>query len=529
MAVSVSEDQEESKAPESQVTSADSHRQILKSSALVGGSQLINVVIGIARTKAIAIILGPAGFGLFGLYNSVSSLIQTIAGLGVNSSGVREIAAAVSRGHADQIAHTASALRKVGIALGAIGALLTILLAAPISKLTFNTDQHAASIRWLSLAVFLLLIAGSQSALIQGMRRLKDLAKMQVIGSLAGMIGAVSLTMLYRERGIVPSLILVAATGLVTSWWFSRGLASATPEQSFPLREHRQVLREVASLLKLGVAFMLSSCITLGIAYAIRICILRSLGMAATGLYQSAWTLGGFYVGVILQAMGADFYPRLTAVAEDNALCNRLVNEQTLVGLVVAGPGVVCSLTLAPVVISVFYSAKFFAAISILRWVCLGAFLQVISFPIGYVIIAKAKRALFIACEVAWGVVSLALAYSLIPRLGLRGAGITYCLSYCFHCLMIWAVVHRLSGFTWSRENVRVGSVSIALIVGAFLSAIALPATVAIPLGAVILLLSVVYSSRILTTMVPMERVPPIAKRLLTACHLMPRRAGLGN
>ena len=81
-------------------------------------------------------------------------------------------------------------------------------------------------------------------------------------------------------------------------------------------------------------------------------------------------------MGIILQAMGADFYPRLTASAHNNQECNRLANEQTLVGLLVAGPGVIASLTLAPLIIALFYSAKFGPAVGILRWVCLGASLD---------------------------------------------------------------------------------------------------------------------------------------------------------
>ena len=79
-------------------TEKNTYGQILKSSALVGGSQAVNIVIGIVRTKAMALLLGPAGFGLFGLYGSISSLTQSIAGMGINSSGVRQIAEAVGSG-----------------------------------------------------------------------------------------------------------------------------------------------------------------------------------------------------------------------------------------------------------------------------------------------------------------------------------------------------------------------------------------------------------------------------------------------
>ena len=48
--------------------------------------------------------------------------------------------------------------------------------------------------------------------------------------------------------------------------------------------------------------------------------------------------------------MGADFYPRLTAVSKDNVACNRLVNEQARISLLLAGPGVIGTLTLAALV-----------------------------------------------------------------------------------------------------------------------------------------------------------------------------------
>lgn len=77
--------------------------------------------------------------------------------------------------------------------------------------------------------------------------------------------------------------------------------------------------------------------------------------------------------------MGTDFYPRLTAVAEDNAQCNRLVNEQTEVGLLLAGPGILATLALAPLVLVIFYSSRFVAAVGVLRWICLGTLLQVVT------------------------------------------------------------------------------------------------------------------------------------------------------
>ena len=117
----------------------------------------------------------------------------------------------------------------------------------------------------------------------------------------------------------------------------------------------------------------------MGAAYAVRAMVLQWDGAEAAGYYQAAWTVGGLYVGTILQAMGADFYPRLTGAAHDHALMNRLVNEQTQVGLLLAAPGVIATLAFAPLAILVLYSSEFGEATEVLRWICLGMALRVTS------------------------------------------------------------------------------------------------------------------------------------------------------
>ncbi len=492
--------------------------QVLKSSALVGGSQFINVGISMVRTKAMAVMLGPAGFGLFGLYNSIANLAQTLAGMGVNSSGVRQIAAAVSTGDNKTIAETVTVLRRVSVLLGLMGAAILVIFSRQISTITFATDQHAAAISWLSIAVFLTLISASQSALIQGMRRIGDLVKIQILGALFGTVFGIPLVYFFRERGVVPSLICVAAMTIVSSWWYSRRIKTASEFVSSI--SVKQLRTEVGALLKLGFAFMASSLITLGVAYAIRVMILHQIGVDAAGLYQSAWTLGGLYVGFILQAMAADFYPRLTASANDDGACNQLVNEQAQVGLLLAGPGVLASLTLAPLVIAIFFSTRFGAAVGVLRWVCLGAMLQVVSWPIGFIIIAKARRTLFICCEVAWGLVSIGLAALCIRSFGLVGSGVAFFGSYVFHAVMIYFVVGKVSGFRWSRHNWTTGTVTLTAITLVFSGFYLLPFAYSVGLGLIATLISSIYSVRTLASFLAAEQVPAPIRKLLIALGL---------
>jgi O-antigen/teichoic acid export membrane protein len=494
----------------------NSYGQILKSSALIGGAQIANIAIGIVRTKAMAVLLGPAGFGLFGLYGSVASLTQSIAGMGINSSGVRQIAEAVGSGDRARVAKTAAVLRRTSIVLGSLGAALLVVFSRQISKLTFGNTERAAAVSLLSVVVFFTLVAGGQTALIQGMRRIADLAKINILGAFFGLCASIPLVYLFRQKGVVPSLISVAAMTILTSWWFSRKIdVEATTVSLSAVRQ------EVSALLKLGSAFMASGLMTIGVAYFVRVTLLHKIGFEATGLYQSAWTLGGLYVGFVLQAMGADFYPRLTASSHNPEESNRLVNEQTLIGLLLAGPGVIATLTFAPLVIALFYSAKFGAAVEILRWICMGVMLQVITWPMGFIIVAKGRSGIFFAAELAWTVVALALAWVCVRYFGLNGAGIAFFGSYVFHGFLLYPVVRWLSGFHWSRESRRTGLFFLPLIAAVFCGFHVLPIFAAYTFGVLAAGVSTVYSIRVLSNLVPIERLPRILTVLVGQVRLI--------
>jgi PST family polysaccharide transporter len=499
------------------MTKKHTYGQILKSSAVIGGSSLINIAIGIVRTKAMAMLLGPSGVGLMGLYGSIFDLTNNIAGMGINSSGVRQISEAVGSDDIEKIAITVTVLRRVSIFLGALGAVLLSIFSGSVSNLTFGTDQHATAVALLSIAVFFNLVSSGQGALLQGMRRIPDMAKMGILGALFGTVISISVIYFLREEGVVLSIVLGAAMGILTSWWYCRKIQFQTPSISAV-----QVGREAAALLKLGFAFMISGLMMSGAAYAVRLIIIRKVDFDAAGLYQAAWALGGLYLGFILQAMGADFYPRLTAVAGDNTECNRLVNEQAHVSMLLAGPGILGTLTFAPLVIELFYTSKFHGAVEILRWLCVGMTLRVISWPMGMIIVAKGIQNLLIFSEVAWTIVYLGLAWLCVDTFNLKGAGIAFFGSYVFHVLMIYIIVQRLSGFRWSTANLQTSFLFLALIAVVFCSYYAFPPLLAMGVGSLAVLLSGIYSIKVLLNLISLDRIPNFVLTLLQRCRLTP-------
>ena len=75
-----------------------SHKQILKSSAIIGGSSVIHILISVLRIKIIAVVLGPAGIGLNGLLQNLMATGSQLSSMGMGNAGTRQIAEAAGSG-----------------------------------------------------------------------------------------------------------------------------------------------------------------------------------------------------------------------------------------------------------------------------------------------------------------------------------------------------------------------------------------------------------------------------------------------
>ena len=104
-----------------------SYKQIMKATSIFGGVQIFQILIGIIRSKFIALILGPAGIGLVGLYMTATSLIQTLTGFGLSTSAVKDIAEANESDDHERISKVSSVLNKLVWITGLSGALIVVL------------------------------------------------------------------------------------------------------------------------------------------------------------------------------------------------------------------------------------------------------------------------------------------------------------------------------------------------------------------------------------------------------------------
>jgi PST family polysaccharide transporter len=488
----------------------NSYGRILRSSSIVGGAQAANYVISLARIKLVAILLGPTGVGLIGLYTSAIGLVGVVSGLGVNSSGVREIVRAYSQDDAEEAARTVHILRRACWATGLFGWALAVLFCQPISALMTGSTKYAGTIALLGSMLLFGAISSGQLALLQGLRRIGDLARANVLGAVVGSIVTVLIYFAFGEAGIVPAMIAAAFVALMSSYAFARRVSVAPLSVGWG-----EAWRGFRTLIGLGLAFMWGGVLGAGLDMFTRAIIVRKFGVESAGLYQAAWALSGVFATFVLSAMGADFYPRLTAAIHDRTQAARIVNEQTEIGILLALPGLLAALAFAPLAIKLLYTPQFLPAADLLPWMALGVFGRVISWPMGFVQPALGASRWFAATETIFIGIQALLTLWLVERSGVIGAAYAVAATYALYVpAMLW-VSRVLIGFSWSRQARKLILASAAFVAAAFAVRFLASDLASLILGGTLALAGVLFSVRGLATRLERFRINSDLVRVL--------------
>ena len=420
--------------------------QILKSSSIMGGSQVVSILIGMVRVKLVAVLLGPVGIGLLGIYRSIMELATNLAGLGINTSGVRDVAEAVGSSDDDRIARATLTLRRVCWLSGIVGAVLLASLSRPLSRLTFGSPDYSNQIAALSACVLMTCVAGGQMALIHGMRRIGDLARINIIGAVSGTIAAAGFYFWLGLEGIVPALVTLSAFGLGISFWYSRKIKVMKVQMTWV-----ETFLSAKAMLVLGLVLVSTGSLHFVCGYVTRILIVHEIDLAAVGIFYAAYNLSLMFVDMITRAMGADFYPKLTSIAHDHGKMRNLVNQQSEMGLTLALPGLCGLIVLAPWVIEIFYSDAFMDAVELMRWCLVGCVCRVISWPLSFVVTAKNRPKIIAWVECSHQVFRMLLIVIGLKFFGLKGIAFAELTNSLVHVLTTYICAKRLIGFNWSH------------------------------------------------------------------------------
>lgn len=435
-----------------------SYLHILKTTSLLGVVQLFSIIISIIRIKLISLFIGPAGIGIASLLSSSINIISGVSGLGIETSSIKHISGSYKNKDLNTVSKTVSVVRKLVLFTGSLGALLTIFFSNWLSKIAFGNSSHMYSFIFLSVTLLFKQLSVGQLVVLQGLRKMKLLAKANFYGNLFGLLFSIPLYYYYQIDAIVPTFIIASFSALAFSYYYSKKV-----KIKITRLKRNQVVIDGKDIIRLGIMLTFSGLLTLFSSYLIQIYIGKYGGIEQVGLFSAGFTLLNSYVGIIFTVMSTDYFPRLSSISNDNYKIRISVMQQAFMSVLIITPIIILFLIFIPLIISILYTSEFMSIMPMVCFGILGMLFRAVSWSMGFILIAKGDSAIFIKTAIGFSILSLFLNVLGYYFYKLEGLGISFLIYYLIHFFIMKMISKKRYGFYFDKKFYQIYLICIAM------------------------------------------------------------------
>lgn len=419
---------------------------VLKAMGIFTGVQAVNILCSIVRTKFAALLLGPEGVGLLGLYNTTIDMMKSLSELGLRTSTIPAVASSKTLAAAARICYV---VRRWYWVLGVVGSVVTALLSPLLSRLTFGDTSHTWAFAALSVSVFFASVAAAELSVLQGFGKMKQLAKASVAGSVAGLVISVALFYLLGIKSVVPVILAYTIVAAVAALALRERVGSPDP-----VPDAAATFREGLSFVKLGIYMAASFFIALAASYAVKTWLNYHHGTEAVGVFESGYMLANRYIGLVFAAIGMEYFPRLSRVSDSRRRISLFVGHEASIAAIVILPVAALFMALDDVVIMMLYDSQFLGSAQFITAALVSTPFRALSWCMVFVMWVKGDGKLYLITDTLSALLSVALFIGGYRLGGFLGMGIGYMVWYAMYALIVAAVYLRHYRLRLSRDVV---------------------------------------------------------------------------
>lgn len=435
-----------------------SYKQAFKATSIFGGAQIILVIVGILKTKIAAVLLGTSGIGLFGLMTAPLALVNSFTNLGISQSAVRDLSNAYEKNDQNLLSKTYLIFRNWTIVTGLLGTFCVICFSPLFSKTTFGSFNHFLVFCVLSLTLFFNSISNGQITLLKSLRRIKESVTVSLLGSILSLLITIPIFIFWKKDGIAIAILISSLIILPLSSFYTHRLPIIKKYRPF-----FQTIKEGKSIVQLGTLMTLSGIITQATTYLIILIINKFGGQEEVGLYNASFAITSQLVNMVFTAMASDYYPRLSAIYENNDQIRITVNQQAEIAILILSPFIVLLIGFMPLVIQILYTTTFLSISNLTQLFFLGLFFKTACWAIGFIILAKGDSILFFIVETLGNIILFVSSIIGYHLKGLDGLGFGFILTYILFLILLFVIVYKNYKFKFSKDFYTIFTLQLSL------------------------------------------------------------------
>ena len=412
--------------------------ELVKVFSLSSVATLVKMLTGLISTKVVAVLIGPGGVALLGQLNNLVCIVQYLASGAINNGVVKYVSE-----------HKGS--------VGKVRTLLTnALLVTVVCSLACGTAMiacHRRLSRWIMLSdeygyifivfgVTVILYAFNMLLLsiVNGYREYKMFIRINVANSLAGLVFAVVLTLLYGLPGaLIGATTYQSAVFFVTLYMVRRKPWARW--SYFRGRIDRSIIR---NYLKYALMTLVSIGTMPVAQILIRRYIMLDLSELEAGWWEAMNRISNIYLLVVTTSFSVYYLPRLSEITEPNEV-RREIGKAFKVIIPLLLTGFVLVYLCRFLIIRILFTSEFLPMAKLFGWQMGSDLFKIGCYILTYVMIAKARTVVYVTTEIVFTIIYIGLACQLMQTsagiIGVTQAGMA---AYLLHMGVVYLYLRKI-------------------------------------------------------------------------------------
>lgn len=400
-----------------------SKADIVKVFSLTSVSTLVKMLTGFVSVKVVASIIGPAGVALVGQLNNFATIAMSLSSGGINN-GITKYISEFKNDEGKVRTYLSTALRITVICSLCVGVAM-IVLNRLLSRLILQTEEYWYVFLIFGFTILLYALNLMLLSVVNGFKEFKKYVKINIANSVVGLCFTLVFVLTLGLPGALVSAVTYQSVMLFITMWMVRKSSWAA------WSNFKERLNRLASKQYFKYTLMtLTTAATVPISQLLlRSYVISEISPIEAGWWEAMNRLSNMYLMVITTSFTVYYMPRLSELSDKYELRREIFKAYKLiVPILIVGFALIY--LFRHLIIKILFSPEFLPMENLFIWQLIGDFFKICSWLLAYIMIAKAMTKKFVATELSFTMIYIALGFVFIKWNGVVGIVQAYLLNY---------------------------------------------------------------------------------------------------
>lgn len=413
------------------------HLDIVRVFSFTAMSTLVRMLTGLISVKVVASIIGPAGVALVGQLNNFATIALSLSTGGINNGITKYIAE--YKDEENRVKDCLSTALRITCACSLIVGVGLVLFHNVLSKWILLSPEYGYVFTIFGFTILFYALNMALASVINGFKEFKRYVKINIIGSLLGLVYTLSLVFIWHLKGALISAVTFQSVMFFISIWMVRKL----PWMKWEYLKNRINKDLSKKYLRYSLMTFISAA-TLPVAQMLlRGHVISQISATEAGWWEAMNRISNMYLTVITTSFSVYCLPRLSELTDKLELRREIYRSyKVIIPCLLCGFALIYMLRF--VVIRLLFTPEFLPMQGLFIWQLMGDFFKITSWLLAYLMVAKAMAKWFIGTEVLFSFLYVGLSFLFMRNNGVVGITQAYLVNYILYTIMMFYLFRKL-------------------------------------------------------------------------------------